>query len=126
MAASLASAAERGSCSPQAGPPLSPLSTVARMPLAAALFGNALTTLTDSALSPSSFHHSGLAVSSNSLSKSMASAVAFAQSSEPTGQRSLASRHRCAASTLCSEVESTIPRLRYASGSSGLRAMASR
>ena len=50
-------------------------------------FGAALTTLADSALSPSSFHHSGLATSAHSDCRSMqkALAVACAQSSEPTG-----------------------------------------
>eukprot|EP00964_Phaeocystis_antarctica_P076108 scaffold47032_cov66-Phaeocystis_antarctica.AAC.3 len=68
---------------------------------ALASFGAALTTLADSALSPSSFHHSGLATSAHSFrtSVSKASAVALAQSSEPKGRRSLASRYRCAAST---------------------------
>eukprot|EP00964_Phaeocystis_antarctica_P041371 scaffold23655_cov65-Phaeocystis_antarctica.AAC.1 len=86
---------------------------MARMRLALASFGAALTTLSDSALSPSSFHHSGLAASAHtsSDSKSKASAVATAQSSEPTGQRSLASRNRCAASTSCPELPSTVPRL---------------
>eukprot|EP00964_Phaeocystis_antarctica_P117521 scaffold81351_cov48-Phaeocystis_antarctica.AAC.1 len=55
-----------------------------------------------------------------------AKAVATAQRSEPTGQRSLASRNRCAASTWCPELESTTPRLAYAVGSSGLSATASR
>eukprot|EP00964_Phaeocystis_antarctica_P015299 scaffold8462_cov64-Phaeocystis_antarctica.AAC.2 len=96
--------------------------------MAASSFGAARTTLADSALSPSSFHHSGLATSSHSgsRSKSKALAVARAQPPEPTGRRSLASRYRCAASTLCPELSSTTPRLTYAVGSSGLRAMASR
>eukprot|EP00964_Phaeocystis_antarctica_P006601 scaffold3576_cov69-Phaeocystis_antarctica.AAC.2 len=55
-----------------------------------------------------------------------AHAVVSAQSSEPTGRRSLASRNRCAASTLCPELASDAPRLKYAWGSSGLSAMASR
>eukprot|EP00964_Phaeocystis_antarctica_P030361 scaffold17146_cov61-Phaeocystis_antarctica.AAC.1 len=73
-------------------------------------------------------HHSGLATSQHSLCLSMlkAPAVAFAQYSEPTGSRSLASRYRCAASTLCPEWLSAFARLKYATGSSGLRAMASR
>eukprot|EP00964_Phaeocystis_antarctica_P142240 scaffold107473_cov24-Phaeocystis_antarctica.AAC.1 len=63
-------------------------------------------TLADSTLSPSSFHHSGLATSSHTFSFSTlkAFAVASAQTSEPTGARSLASRKRCAASTLCPEL----------------------
>eukprot|EP00964_Phaeocystis_antarctica_P133080 scaffold97254_cov61-Phaeocystis_antarctica.AAC.5 len=104
------------------------LSTAARMKLASTPFGAALTTLTDSALSSSSFHHSGLATSAHSsFSKSKAAAVACAQSSsDSTGARSLASRYRCTASTLCPESSSTAPRLKYASGLSGRRAMASR
>eukprot|EP00964_Phaeocystis_antarctica_P074967 scaffold46200_cov66-Phaeocystis_antarctica.AAC.2 len=76
-------------------------------------FGAAVTTLADSALSPSSFHHSGLATSAHSFHRSTPKAcvVAFAQSSEPSGQRSLASRDRCAASTLCPELLSAPPRL---------------
>eukprot|EP00964_Phaeocystis_antarctica_P145548 scaffold111634_cov45-Phaeocystis_antarctica.AAC.3 len=72
------------------------------MKLAVCSFGAALKTLADSALSPSSFHHSGLATSAHSFARSIskAHAVASAQPSEPTGQRSLASRYRCAASTL--------------------------
>eukprot|EP00964_Phaeocystis_antarctica_P158210 scaffold128748_cov48-Phaeocystis_antarctica.AAC.1 len=91
-------------------------------------FGAARTTLADSALSPSSFHHSGLANSAHCFDRSMlkALAVAVAQRSEPTGWRSLASRYRCAASTSCPEFQSTLPRLKYATGSSGLEAMASR
>eukprot|EP00964_Phaeocystis_antarctica_P021165 scaffold11720_cov48-Phaeocystis_antarctica.AAC.2 len=124
-AASMSSAADRGATSQ---PPHAPLSTVARMVNALASFGAALTTLADSALSPSSLHHSGLATSAHAFSRSMskAFAVATAESSEPTGWRSLASRYRCAASTSCPEYESIWPRLRYAIGSSGLRAMASR
>eukprot|EP00964_Phaeocystis_antarctica_P018262 scaffold10109_cov57-Phaeocystis_antarctica.AAC.4 len=126
VAASLSSATERGPASQR--PPLRPRSTQARMPLAGPSFGAALATLADSALSPSSFHHSGLATSAHSsrFSRSKALAVATAQCSEPTGSRSLASRNRCAASTSCPEVESITPRLRYAIGSSGRRAMASR
>eukprot|EP00964_Phaeocystis_antarctica_P114393 scaffold78367_cov35-Phaeocystis_antarctica.AAC.1 len=41
----------------------------------------------------------------------VASAVATAQSSEPAGARSLASRYRCAASTWCPELSSATPRL---------------
>eukprot|EP00964_Phaeocystis_antarctica_P113554 scaffold77566_cov63-Phaeocystis_antarctica.AAC.5 len=76
-------------------------------------FGAALTSLADNALSPSSFHHSDLATSAHcgSFNVSNANAVAFAHISEPTGQRSLASRYRCAASTLCPESLSTLPRL---------------
>eukprot|EP00964_Phaeocystis_antarctica_P099471 scaffold65318_cov57-Phaeocystis_antarctica.AAC.2 len=64
-------------------------------------FGAALTTLADSALSPSSFHHSGLATSAHCFirSWSKASAVAIAQSFEPAKKRSFASRYHCAAST---------------------------
>eukprot|EP00964_Phaeocystis_antarctica_P139882 scaffold104667_cov72-Phaeocystis_antarctica.AAC.13 len=98
------------------------------MLLAPSSFGAALITLADSALSPSSFHHSGLATSAHSSSRSVskASAVALAQPSDPTCQRSLASRYRCAASTSCPDSESALPRLKYAKGSSGFRAMASR
>ena len=98
-AASLSSAAERSPTFPAAVH--YPLSTTARMPLATSWFGAALTTLADSALSPSSFHHSGLATSlhTSSFSRSKAYAVACAQRSEPTGKRSLASRCRCTAST---------------------------
>ena len=97
-AASLSSAAERG---PAAQAALFPLSTIARIALASTLSGAALTTLADSALSPSSLHHSGLATSAHSSCDSMmkAHAVAHAQFSEPTKKRSLASRNRCAAST---------------------------
>ena len=57
------------------------------MMLALTSFGATLTTFADSALSPSSFHHSGLATSSHCFSRSVskAHAVAFAQPSEPTG-----------------------------------------
>eukprot|EP00964_Phaeocystis_antarctica_P124450 scaffold88094_cov60-Phaeocystis_antarctica.AAC.1 len=98
VAAFLSSAAERG---PTSQAPEFPLSTAACMRLAVSSSGAALTTLADSALSPSSFHHSGLATSAHSFCRSMskADAVAFAQRSEPTGVRSLASRYRCAAST---------------------------
>eukprot|EP00964_Phaeocystis_antarctica_P040345 scaffold23064_cov62-Phaeocystis_antarctica.AAC.2 len=110
MAASLSSAAGRGPA-PQEAP--SPLSTAARIRLASISSGAALTTLTDSALSPSSFHHSGLATSAHALCVSLwkALAVARAQCTEPTGKRSLASRSRCAASTWCPELLSTAPRL---------------
>eukprot|EP00964_Phaeocystis_antarctica_P090375 scaffold57810_cov66-Phaeocystis_antarctica.AAC.4 len=113
---------------PRSQAPPCPLSTAARIWLAPKSFGAALTTLADSALSSSSFHHSGLATSSHSsrVSMSKAHAVVTAQSSEPTCHRSLASRNRCAASTACPELLSAAPRLKYASGSSGLRAMASR
>ena len=63
VAASLSSAAERG---PAPQVLYRPLSTPARMRLAALSFGAALTTLADSALSPSSFHHSGLATLAHS------------------------------------------------------------
>eukprot|EP00964_Phaeocystis_antarctica_P130589 scaffold94452_cov75-Phaeocystis_antarctica.AAC.6 len=98
-AASLSSAAERGPTSQ--APPHAPLSTYARMSIAGSAFGAARKTLADSALSPSSFHHSGLVTSAHSSVRSVskASAVACAQYSEPTGSRSLASRYRCAAST---------------------------
>eukprot|EP00964_Phaeocystis_antarctica_P059771 scaffold35534_cov58-Phaeocystis_antarctica.AAC.4 len=96
--------------------------------MALILFGAALTTPADSALSPSSFHHSGLATLSHVSSRSMpkAAAVACAQSSEPTGKRSLASRSRCAASTSCPALSSIAARLKYATALSGFRAMASR
>jgi len=109
-AASLSSAAERGAASQV--PPDTPLSTLARMMLALTSFGATLTTFADSALSPSSFHHSGLATSAHTSCSSMskAHAVASAQSSEPTRQRALASRYRCAASTTCPELQSAAPR----------------
>eukprot|EP00964_Phaeocystis_antarctica_P066931 scaffold40501_cov65-Phaeocystis_antarctica.AAC.2 len=105
-----------------------PLSTTARISWPTPSSGAALTTLADSALSPSSFHHSGLATSSHAscISISKASAVASAQSSEPTWQRSFASRYRCAASTSCPELPSAAPRPKYAPGLSGLSGMASR
>eukprot|EP00964_Phaeocystis_antarctica_P047222 scaffold27313_cov85-Phaeocystis_antarctica.AAC.2 len=125
VAASLSSAAEGGPASQASH---CPVSTMARIWLASTSSGAALTTLADSALSSLSFHHSGLATSAHSCfaSISKARAVASAQNSEPTGQRSLASRYRCAASTSCPELASAAPRLWYASGLSGLRAMASR
>eukprot|EP00964_Phaeocystis_antarctica_P090185 scaffold57671_cov48-Phaeocystis_antarctica.AAC.1 len=93
VAAFLSSAHERG---PASQPAHRPLSTEARISWAWTSFGAALTTLADSALSPSSFHHSGLATSAHtsSLSMSKAAAVARAHVSDPTGQRSLASRYR--------------------------------
>eukprot|EP00964_Phaeocystis_antarctica_P141864 scaffold106998_cov60-Phaeocystis_antarctica.AAC.2 len=122
VAASMSSAAERVPAS-QAS-----LSTIARISMAGIWFGAALTTLADSALSPSSFHHSGLATSAHASrdSVSKAHAVACAHIFEPTGKRSLASRYRCAASTWCSELVSAAPRLKYAAGWSGFSAMASR
>eukprot|EP00964_Phaeocystis_antarctica_P042993 scaffold24650_cov82-Phaeocystis_antarctica.AAC.1 len=109
-AASMNSAAERG---PVSQAPHAPLSTQARMSSVDSLFGTARKTLADSALSPSSFHHSGLATSSHAGSRSLskACAVASAQSFEPIRWRSLASMNRCAASTLCPELESAAPRL---------------
>eukprot|EP00964_Phaeocystis_antarctica_P008811 scaffold4786_cov65-Phaeocystis_antarctica.AAC.3 len=85
MAAFLYSAAERGPASQAPPPP--PLSTIARMILTCVSFGAALTTLADSALSSSSFHHSGLTTSAHSVcrSRSKDHAVATAQFSEPTG-----------------------------------------
>eukprot|EP00964_Phaeocystis_antarctica_P136936 scaffold101424_cov43-Phaeocystis_antarctica.AAC.2 len=96
-AASMSSAAERGPVSAQ----YHPHSTSARIWWATPSSGAALTTLADNALSPSSFHHTGLATSAHAFrfSMSKAIAVACAQRSEPTDQRSLASRNRCAAST---------------------------
>ena len=84
MAASMSSAAERG---PASQVPLPPLSTIARIWLASTSSGAALTTLADSALSPSSFHHSGLATSAHTscFSKLKAAAVVFAHFTEPTG-----------------------------------------
>eukprot|EP00964_Phaeocystis_antarctica_P102358 scaffold67706_cov55-Phaeocystis_antarctica.AAC.4 len=83
-AASLSSAAERG---PDSQARHCPVSTIARTLVAAGSFGAALTTLADSALSPSSFHHSGLATLSHwsCISNSKARAVASAQSTESTG-----------------------------------------
>eukprot|EP00964_Phaeocystis_antarctica_P063348 scaffold38018_cov59-Phaeocystis_antarctica.AAC.1 len=84
VAASLSSAAERG---PASQTFTSPLSKKARISLVIQSFGAALTTLADSALSPSSFHHSGLATLSHSSRISMlkAAAVACAHSSEHAG-----------------------------------------
>eukprot|EP00964_Phaeocystis_antarctica_P103136 scaffold68432_cov61-Phaeocystis_antarctica.AAC.3 len=62
VAASKSSAAERG---PASQPLDCPLSTSVRMLLADISFGADLTTLADGALSPSSFHHSGLGTSSH-------------------------------------------------------------
>ena len=59
-AASLSSVAERGPTSQALSflsMQLCPLSTIARISLAATLFGTALTTLADSALSPVSYTH---------------------------------------------------------------------
>ena len=86
VVAFLISAAERGSTSQAAHVPLS---TAARMVLATVSFGAALTTLADSALSASSFHHSGLTASAHRLfrSKSKAIVVASAQSAEPRAHR---------------------------------------
>eukprot|EP00964_Phaeocystis_antarctica_P147892 scaffold114601_cov72-Phaeocystis_antarctica.AAC.2 len=126
VAASLSSAAERRPTSQ--APAQCPVSTIARIWLAVCPFGAALTTLADNALSPLSFHHSGLGVSPFALSRSdsKADVVATAQSAEPAGKSSLASRKRCAASTWCPELASTPPSVRYASGLLGRRAMASR
>eukprot|EP00964_Phaeocystis_antarctica_P037887 scaffold21671_cov63-Phaeocystis_antarctica.AAC.2 len=52
--------------------------TKARMALAPTSFGAALTALADSALSPSSFHHSGLATSAHSFCRSRSKALAMA------------------------------------------------
>ena len=83
-AAFLSSAAERGPASLTGH---CPRNTAARIWLACASPGAALTTLAYSALSPSSFHHSGLATSAHSSSVSMlkAHAVACAHFSEPRG-----------------------------------------
>eukprot|EP00964_Phaeocystis_antarctica_P057635 scaffold34122_cov69-Phaeocystis_antarctica.AAC.1 len=82
--ASLISADERGPATQAAH---RPLSTYARIRLAAASAGAAFTTFADKALSPSSFHQSGLAASSHSVcrSRSKAFAVAATHSSEPSG-----------------------------------------
>ena len=77
VAASLSSAAEQGPIS-QASPVI-PLSTPARMLLGAAWFGAALTSLADSALSSSSFHHSGLATSLHSSCCSVSKVLAVAR-----------------------------------------------
>eukprot|EP00964_Phaeocystis_antarctica_P124578 scaffold88220_cov54-Phaeocystis_antarctica.AAC.3 len=69
------SAAERGPTS-QALVRSPPPSTIARMRLGPNPFGAALTTLADSALSPSSFHHSGLTTSAHTSSRSMSKAFA--------------------------------------------------
>eukprot|EP00964_Phaeocystis_antarctica_P020249 scaffold11175_cov63-Phaeocystis_antarctica.AAC.5 len=95
------------------------------MSIADSSFGAALTTLADSALSPSSFHHSGVATSATDFSRSRSKAftVAPAQPSESTGRRSMASRYRDAASTW-SEIESAALRLK-SSGLSDFKAVAS-
>ena len=113
LAASLSSAAEGRGPTTQALCAQCPLSTTARIMFVSTRFGAAPTTLADSALSPSSFHHSGLTTSLHSFIFSMSKAadVACAQPSESAGKRSLASRNRCAASTKCPELESTAPRL---------------
>eukprot|EP00964_Phaeocystis_antarctica_P124377 scaffold88044_cov75-Phaeocystis_antarctica.AAC.7 len=91
-AARLSSAAERGPTSQTQ--PHNPLSTIASMRCAPSYFGAAATTHADSALSPSSFHHLGLATASHafSRSRSKADAMACAQHSEPTGARLPVSR----------------------------------
>ena len=78
VAASLSSAAERG---PASQTPHRPHSTKARILWAITSSGAALTTLADSALSPSSFHHSGLATSAHAscTSEMKACAVALPQ-----------------------------------------------
>eukprot|EP00964_Phaeocystis_antarctica_P077759 scaffold48314_cov51-Phaeocystis_antarctica.AAC.2 len=57
------------------------------MSIADSAFGAARTTLADNALSPSSFHHSGLATPAHTSIRNMskAHAVALTQASEPTG-----------------------------------------
>ena len=69
----MSSAAERGPASQ--APPI-PRSTLARMTLAPSSFGANVTTLADSALSPSSFHHSGLATPAHCSDRSMSKATA--------------------------------------------------
>ena len=83
-AASSSSAAERGPANQALD---IQLSTIARMVMVGSLFGNALTTIADSALSPSSFHHSGLATSAHAscISVMQASVVACAHSTELVG-----------------------------------------
>eukprot|EP00964_Phaeocystis_antarctica_P088255 scaffold56166_cov64-Phaeocystis_antarctica.AAC.3 len=68
--ASLSSAAERGPICQ--APSAAPLSTTARIMLGGTSFGAARTTLADSALSSSSFHHSGLATSAHCSCRSFA------------------------------------------------------
>ena len=77
-AASMSSAADRG---PGSQPLHYRQSTLARIACAGPSFGAAFTNLADSALSSSSFHHSGLATSLLSSSRSMSKAytVALAQ-----------------------------------------------
>eukprot|EP00964_Phaeocystis_antarctica_P154997 scaffold123950_cov63-Phaeocystis_antarctica.AAC.3 len=72
-AAFLSSAAERG---PASQASLCPRSTTARMTCVSPSFGAALATLADSALSASSFHHSGLATSPHSFCRSSSKAFA--------------------------------------------------
>ena len=109
-----------------------PLSTRARMPHAIVMLGTAATTRTESTLSASSFHHLGLGIPSQSIlsstSKAPATAAAQPQSSVPSSESSMAKRNISNASTSrarswerswfgrCSRV---MPRLRYASYSSG-------
>jgi hypothetical protein len=78
------SAADRG---PAFQAPRPPPSTKPRIRRASTSSGAALTTLADSALSPSSFHHSGLATSAHAPCISMlkATAAACAQCTESTG-----------------------------------------
>ena len=126
MAASLSSAAERGPASQESS---CPHSTTARIWLARRLSGAALTTLADSTLSPSSFHHSGLATSAHASQYACmmkVRAAALAHQCERSGKHAMASPNRFTASTWCPEWMSTAPRLKYAKGSSGLSAMASR
>ena len=80
----MSSAAERGPASQE---PHAAYSTSARIKVVSWSFGNALTTVADSALSPSSFHHSGLATSAHASRTSMlkACAVALAHICESTG-----------------------------------------
>ena len=81
---------------PRSQAPPCPLSTAARIWLAPKSFGAALTTLADSALSSSSFHHSGLATSAHASSFSMlkARAVAIAQPPKPIEERSVEAAQR--------------------------------
>ena len=78
------------------------------MSIAGSAFGAARTTLADSALSPSSLHHSGLATSAHALllrqhvkSRCRGLCPGLRSHRKLTGNRSLASRNRCAASTTC-------------------------
>ena len=61
-----------------------PASTIARISLAPKSSGAALTTLADSALSPSSLHHSGLATSAHASCVSMLKASAVARAHTPS------------------------------------------